>query len=67
MAKKPTSPKKAKVNKALDGLNVNVNSLGEVETSYDIDKLNQFLNEHVDDKKLKDRELPSKSNNKQKP
>jgi hypothetical protein len=26
-----------------------------VVTSYDIDKLNQFLNEHVDDKKLRDR------------
>jgi hypothetical protein len=56
MAKKKTTPKdKAKINPDLDGLSVNINSLGEVVTSYDIDKLNQFLNENVDDKKLRDR------------
>ncbi|HSZ72692.1 MAG TPA: hypothetical protein VK750_08440 [Cytophagaceae bacterium] len=56
MAKKKTSDKgKAKINPELDGLSVNINSLGEVVTSYDIDKLNEFLNENVDDKKLRDR------------
>lgn len=56
MAKKKTSEKgKAKINPDLDGLSVNINSLGEVVTSYDIDKLNEFLNENVDDKKLRDR------------
>ncbi|MDB5256703.1 MAG: hypothetical protein JWM14_1398 [Chitinophagaceae bacterium] len=56
MAKKKTTAKeKAKINPDLDGLSVNINSLGEVVTSYDIDKLNQFLNENVDDKKLRDR------------
>ena len=53
--KKATSKDKAKINPDLDGLSVNINSLGEVVTSYDIDKLNQFLNENVDDKKLRDR------------
>ncbi|MDF2456045.1 MAG: hypothetical protein K0R51_2038 [Cytophagaceae bacterium] len=58
MAKKKTTAKDskaAKINPDLDGLSVNINSLGEVVTSYDIDKLNQFLNENVDDKKLRDR------------
>lgn len=56
MAKKKTTTKdKAKINPDLEGLSVNINSLGEVVTSYDIDKLNQFLNENVDDKKLRDR------------
>jgi hypothetical protein len=56
MAKKKTTAKsKAKINPDLDGLSVNINSLGEVVTSYDIDKLNEFLNENVDDKKLRDR------------
>lgn len=58
MAKKRTSAKDskaAKINPDLDGLSVNINSLGEVVTSYDIDKLNEFLNENVDDKKLRDR------------
>ena len=66
MAKKKTTAKdnkSAKINPDLDGLSVNINSLGEVVTSYDIDKLNQFLNENVDDKKLrerKDEEPPAK-------
>ena len=56
MAKKKTPTKeKAKINPDLEGLSVNINSLGEVVTSYDIDKLNQFLNDNVDDKKLRDR------------
>ncbi len=58
MAKKKTTAKDnkaAKINPDLDGLSVNINSLGEVVTSYDIDKLNEFLNENVDDKKLRDR------------
>jgi hypothetical protein len=54
--KKPNvNPKEAKINPDLEGLSVNINSMGEVVTSYDIDKLNQFLNENVDDKKLRDR------------
>lgn len=53
--KKPTTKDKAKINPDLEGLSVNINSLGEVVTSYDIDKLNQFLNDNVDDKKLRDR------------
>jgi len=67
MAKKKTTAKDskaAKINPDLEGLSVNINSLGEVVTSYDIDKLNQFLNENVDDKKLRDRkdedETPAK-------
>ena len=56
MAKKKTTDKtKAKINPNLEGLSVKINSMGEVVTSYDIDKLNAFLNENVDDKKLKNR------------
>jgi hypothetical protein len=57
--KKPkANTKEAKINPDLEGLSVNINSMGEVVTSYDIDKLNQFLNENVDDKKLRDRTDP---------
>ena len=48
--------KKAKVNPELEGFDVGVNKFGEIQTSYDIDKLNEFLNKNVEDKKLKDRE-----------
>jgi hypothetical protein len=68
MAKKKTTTKsKAKINPDLEGLSVNINSLGEVVTSYDIDKLNQFLNENVDDKKLRDRKEEEPVTKKPKP
>lgn len=53
MAKKN---KTAKVHKDLDGLNVNVDSFGEITGNMNIDKINEFLNKNVDDKKLKDRD-----------
>ena len=53
--KKKQNKKNAKpsVNKKLEGFDIEVNSFGEVVTSYDIDKLNAFLDENVEDKKLK--------------
>jgi len=56
MKKKKNDIKKEelKVNPKLKGLEININSLGEINSNYDIEKINQFLNEHVDDKKLKD-------------
>ncbi|WP_424962174.1 hypothetical protein [Ekhidna sp.] len=46
---------KARVHKDLDGLELNVDSFGEISSSMPIDKLNKFLNKNVEDKKLKDR------------
>lgn len=47
---------KARVHKDLDGLELNVDSFGEISSNMPIDKLNKFLNKKVEDKKLKDRE-----------
>ena len=47
---------KAKVHKELDGLDLSVDSFGEIKSSMPIDQINQFLNKNVEDKKLKDRE-----------
>ncbi|MGN6648010.1 MAG: hypothetical protein ACTHJT_15915 [Cytophaga sp.] len=47
---------KPKVSKELEGLNIKVNTFGEIKTNYDIDKINEFLNKTVDDKKLRDRD-----------
>ena len=44
-----------KVHKDLDGFKITINEFGEVTTSYDVEKLNEFLNENVEDKKLKNR------------
>jgi len=54
---------KPKVSKELEGLNIKVNSFGEIKTNYDIDKINEFLNKSLDDKKLRDRDDLSESSN----
>lgn len=52
MAKNTEKPR---VHKDLDGFEIAINSFGEIQMSYDIDKINTFLNEKVDDKKLRNR------------
>lgn len=54
--KKKDHNQKPKVAKELDGLELNVDSFGEIQNSLSIDKINDFLNKNVDDKKLRDRE-----------
>lgn len=44
-----------KVHKDLEGFKIKINEFGEITTSYDVEKLNEFLNENVEDKKLKNR------------
>jgi len=51
--KKSLSKKKPDVSEELDGLNITINSFGEIQSTYDIDKINDFLDTHVEDKKLK--------------
>jgi hypothetical protein len=50
--KKSLSKKKPDVCSELQGLNITINSLGEIQSTYDIDKINDFLDTHVEDKKL---------------
>jgi hypothetical protein len=56
MAKKSKKEENPKVHKDLDGFKMNINSFGEISSSFPIDKINEFLNKNVEDKKLKDRE-----------
>lgn len=59
MSKKKPNPdenEKPRVHKDLEGFDIQINSFGEITTSYDIDKINQFLNKTVDDKKLRHRD-----------
>ena len=58
MENKKTNPDendKPRVHKELEGFDIQINSFGEITTSFDIDKINQFLNKTVDDKKLRHR------------
>jgi hypothetical protein len=51
--KKPK--KEPKVHEELSGFAIRINEFGEIETTFEIDKVNTFLNENVDDKKFRDR------------
>jgi hypothetical protein len=54
---KKSAPKeeKARVNSQLEGFDVSIDPFGEIKSSFSIDKINEFLNKNVEDKKLKDR------------
>ena len=59
MAKKKDKNKeqeKPKVNAELDGFDIKIDSFGEIQSSLPIDKINEFLNKNVDDKKRRDRD-----------
>ena len=47
--------KEAKVHKDLKGFEMEIDSFGELKSSIDIEKINEFLNKNVDDKKLQER------------
>ncbi|MGW8122198.1 hypothetical protein ACV07N_06015 [Roseivirga echinicomitans] len=47
---------KPRVNKALEGMEIKIDSFGEIRNSLSIDQINEFLNKNVDDKKLRDRD-----------
>ncbi len=45
-----------KVSDKLKEFDIEINSFGEIISNYDIDKINDFLNKNVEDKKLLNRE-----------
>jgi hypothetical protein len=59
MSKKENTPKKKskpKVHKDLQGFEMSIDSFGEIKSNMNIEKINEFLNKNVTDKKLEDRE-----------
>jgi len=53
--KKPMTGK-PQVHEELDGFEIKINEFGEINTNINVNKLNTFLNDNVDDKKLKEKE-----------
>lgn len=47
---------KPKVHKELNGFDISIDQFGEIRSNMNIEKINAFLNENVDDKKLAERE-----------
>jgi len=52
MPKKKLNKGKPEVHKDLEGLDIKINEFGEIITNFKVDKINEFLNENVEDKKL---------------
>jgi len=58
MAKKTSKKdKKPKVHKDLEGFEIQLNEFGEIVTKFEVEKINEFLDENVKDKKLTDQPL----------
>lgn len=57
MPKKMKQKGEPKVHDDLTGFNISINTFGEMESSVDMDKLNNFLDKTVDDKKLTEDQL----------
>ena len=58
MPKKKTNTGKPEVHKDLEGLDVSINEFGEIVTNFKVDRINEFLNENVEDKKFKEKDSP---------
>ena len=59
MTKKPKKDgkkHKPKVHKELQGLDITIDQFGEIKANMNIEKLNEFLDKNVDDKKLAERD-----------
>nr|MCU0401538.1 hypothetical protein [Algoriphagus sp.] len=56
MTKKKKKEEEPRVHEELKGFKMEINSFGEISSSFSIDKINEFLNKNVEDKKLKDRD-----------
>lgn len=52
----PKRTPKPRVHKDLQGFDIKIDSFGEIKSNMNIEKINEFLNENVDDKKLAERE-----------
>ncbi|MBK7873014.1 MAG: hypothetical protein IPJ74_21260 [Saprospiraceae bacterium] len=55
MPKKKPQQGKPEVHEHLEGFDIKINEFGEIISTFKVDKLNDFLNETVDDKKLRER------------
>jgi hypothetical protein len=66
---KKTQPKegpKPKVHQELSGFEVKINEFGEIRSNMNIEKLNEFLDRNVEDKKLIEKEETEKKKGKKK-
>ncbi len=53
MGRKPKKTEKPQVNPELEGFNIQINEFGEIVSTFNIQKINTFLDGKVDDKKFR--------------
>jgi hypothetical protein len=56
MPKKKDKKGKPEVHNELKGFDIKINEFGEITSNMDVEELNEFLDENVEDKKLQERE-----------
>jgi len=57
MPSKKTNKNKPEVHEDIKGFDIKINEFGEIDTDFEIDRLNSFLDEKLADKKLKEKKL----------
>lgn len=57
MARKPKKAEKPQVNAALEGFDIRVNEFGEIISTFNVQTINTFLDDKVDDKKFRGIEI----------
>lgn len=65
--KSPKPSRKPRVHKSLSGLEVSIDSFGEIKSTMNIEKINAFLDENVEDKKLVEQKEHDQQVSKKKP
>ena len=60
MPKKKPKKGKPEVHEQLKGFDIKINEFGEIVSNFSVEKLNEFLDENVEDKKLKEKEETEK-------
>lgn len=55
-AKAPKDAPKPRVHNELSGFEVSIDQFGELKSNMNIERINEFLNQNVDDKKLAERD-----------
>lgn len=53
--KKPTPDSTPKVHDEIKGYDIKINEFGQITSSLNVDEINKFLDENVEDKKLKEK------------
>ena len=60
MSKKKPKKRKADVHDELKGFEIRINEFGEIISNFEVDRINEFLDENVKDKKLHEQQSDSK-------